>query len=303
MRRVRHLLALAAATSILTAAMPLPADAASNGRIAFSRFGRHLRRSQIFTMLPDGSDVTRLTHTRASNDSPSWSADGSRIAFVRLGRDGTGMKLMTMDANGDNRATVFHDGRTIERPDWFPDGTKLLFCLRGNARRQLFVIGADGSSLTAIGPKRSCDASLSPDGSKIVFVRFNKRFRHPNVWVMNADGSGLTHLTSDDHSFSPAWSSDGSRIAFIRHQGWGDNEVFVMDADGSNKDQLTDGRRVEYGPTAWSPDGTLITFHRTVYWDPYSSTDVIAIEPDGSNPTNLTDSPGVWDQGADWQPA
>jgi Tol biopolymer transport system component len=301
--RFRYLATLAAVATVLTATLRVPADAASNGRIAFSRYGRQLRQSQIFTMLPDGSDVTRLTHTRASNGSPAWAADGSRIAFVRLGRDGTGATLMTMDAAGDDRATVFHDGRSIERPDWFADGAHLLFCLRGPARLRLLVVAADGSSLTRIGPKRSCDAALSPDGSKIAFVRFNKVLRHPNVWVMNIDGSGLTPLTSDDHSIAPAWSPDGTRIAFIRHEGWGDNEVSVMDADGSHETQLTASRRVEYGPTAWSPDGALITFQRTTYWDPYSSTDVFAMQPDGSNLTKLTDSPGVWDEGADWQPA
>ncbi len=301
MRRSRYLAPMAAVVTLLTVSIPITADAASNGRIAFARFGGHARSSQIFTMLPDGSDVTRLTHTRANNGSPAWSGDGSRIAFVRLGRDGTGEKLMTMDAAGDNGATVFHDGRSIERPDWFADGTHLLFCLRGNARSRLFVVGTDGSSLTQIGPNRSCDAALSPDGSQIVFVRFNKALRHPAVWVMNTDGTGLTQLTTDDPSFAPAWSPDGTRISFIGRHRRGDNEAFVMDADGTNAARLTDNRRVVYGPTAWSPDGTVITFLRTVYWDPYSSTDVIAIQPDGSNLTNLTDSPGVWDDGGDWQ--
>ena len=302
MRRIRALVASTiAAAAILLATVPIPASAAQNGRIAFSRFGRQLRNSQIFTMLPDGSDMTRLTFTRTDNDSPAWSSDGSRIVFVRVGRDGVGARLMSMDADGTARTVVLRERRSVERPDWFPDGTRILFCLAG-VNYRLFVVGADGSGLTMVGKRRSCDAAISPDGSKIAFVRFDTDLRHPNVWVMNADGSGLTRITNDGHSTGPSWSPDGTRIAFIRSGGWGKSEVFVMDADGSHVSQLTGGSRVEYGPTAWSPDGSLIAFHRTVYWDPYSSTDVITIAPDGSNATQVTDSPGIWDNGADWQP-
>jgi len=301
MRRIRYLVASTiAAAAILTATVPVPADAALNGRIAFSRFGRHLRNSQIFTILPDGSDMTRLTFTRADNYSPAWSPDGSRIAFVRVGRAGVRAKLMSMDADGTARTIVLRDWRSIERPDWFPDGTKILFCSAG-VNYRLFVVSPDGSGLTMVGKRRSCDASVSPDGSKIAFVRFDKNLRHPNVWVMNSDGTGLTPITDDGHSTGPSWSPDGARIAFIRSGGWGESEVFVMDADGTNESQLTAGARSKYGPTAWSPDGNLIAYHQTVYWDAYSSTDVVTIAPDGSNATQVTDSPGIYDEGADWQ--
>src|SRR6186997_3172846 len=101
MRRIRDLVATTmAAAAVLTATLPAPADAALNGRIALSRFGRQLRNSQIFTMLPDGSDMTRLTPTRTDNYSPAWSPDGSRIAFVRVGRAGVRAKLMSVDADG-----------------------------------------------------------------------------------------------------------------------------------------------------------------------------------------------------------
>ena len=77
---------------------------------------------------------------------------------------------------------------------------------------------------------------------------------------MNANGSGVTQLTraTASHEQHPAWSPDGRRIAY-RSAGENDQDLFVMDADGSNPTQLTDGP-FEASDPAWSPDGKQIAF-------------------------------------------
>jgi len=99
----------------------------------------------------------------------------------------------------------------------------------------------------------------SPDGRKIAF--FSNRDLEGGIWVMNADGPGEHRVTSDlafGENFAPDWSPDGTRIAFhtTRH-GFGEESIYVMDADGSNETRLTSG--VDRLPS-WSPDGSEILF-------------------------------------------
>jgi Tol biopolymer transport system component len=87
------------------------------------------------------------------------------------------------------------------------------------------------------------------------------------IQVMRADGRGrrtLTHSLADDGA--PAWSPDGTRIAFHRELNYGDGrfniEIFLMRADGRNVRRLTNHFGDDQDP-AWSPDGRTIAFART----------------------------------------
>jgi Tol biopolymer transport system component len=178
----------------------------------------------------------------------------------------------------------------------------------GRAMFRLFVAAVDGSTLTQVGPDGGFEPAVSPDGSKIAFAQFTwDHGSRWNVWVMNADGSGLTQITTDGRSSAPAWSPDGSQIVFLRSvkspsDPWRQTDVFVMNADGSSRTRLTKTRRWEHAPT-WSPDGTLIVFEQTTYWDQYASTDLWTMTPDGSNRLKLLDTPGVYERWPDWQSA
>jgi len=79
------------------------------------------------------------------------------------------------------------------------------------------------------------------------------------IWIMNADGSGQRRLTQPA-SFDPAWSPDGTKVAFLVPLGLDDSELRVINADGGGQRTLT--REVCTYP-AWSPDGGKIAFVRT----------------------------------------
>src|SRR5581483_8117322 len=83
-----------------------------------------------------------------------------------------------------------------------------------------------------------------------------------DIYVVNADGSGLERLTSEkgDDEF-PAWSRDGRRIAFVSYRNFV-TDIYVMNADGSNVRQVTRGPGRESSP-AWSADGKRLVYAST----------------------------------------
>ena len=128
-------------------------------------------------------------------------------------------------------------------------------------------------------------------GGPIAFI--SDRGGNLDIYLMNADGSGVMQLTHDpSNDTHPDWSPDGTRIAFTSLRD-GNGEIYVI-ADGSNAARLTDNPAFD-GLPAWSPDGTRIAF--TSLRD--GNSEIYVMNADGSDPRNLTNSPDV-DGGAVW---
>lgn len=120
-----------------------------------------------------------------------------------------------------------------------------------------------------------------------------------DVYVINADGSGLIRLTKDPAAdFDPSWSPDGRRIVY-RHQTEDDltAEIYVMKAEGSNPHRLTHNDVPDWGP-AWSPDGRRIAFNS----DPEGVGRLrgFVMRPDGSQIERI--DADVWVEYPAWSP-
>src|SRR5438093_10355678 len=123
------------------------------------------------------------------------------------------------------------------------------------------VVACDESDVTSPSTERAqvtpmSAASISLAG-RIAFV--SDRDGNPEIYVMNADGTGLRRLTNNAASDGqPAWSPDGTKIAFVRGSGLGE-EIYVVKSDGTGLKRLTNNGYFDETP-AWSPDGTKIAF-------------------------------------------
>ena len=130
-----------------------------------------------------------------------------------------------------------------------------------------------------------------------------------DIWTMNPDGRSLVNLTANSEGFDglATWRADGRKIAFVSNRATatnreGDNEIFVMNSNGSNQTQITFNALDDEFP-AWSPDGTRIVFARD--FAPIIGEfdeDILTMRADGTDEQNLTGTPVVNEFEPTWSP-
>ena len=198
--------------------------------------------SAIVVVSVDGSGQTRLTGYPAGNGEPTWSPDGTMLAYTR--GDGHDTEVFVMRADGSGKTQLTDNDVTDLDPEWSPDGTEILYTTSipaaggGDAGVAINVMGTDGTFRRALtdGSRHDGAARWSPDGSAVLFVgTVFGRQGDVGLWVVNADGTGATRLTSTD--LYPAWSPDGTEITFSR-----EGNIYVIGADGTGEARLVGGR-------------------------------------------------------------
>ena len=129
-------------------------------------------------------------------------------------------------------------------------------------------MGSAAATRLTNGPSDGFDSSpdISPDNTRVVFTRFHSPGVRVEIWIVNADGTGLRRLLSSGRRWGdPHFSPDGSKILVqaydeLANQGRNSNE-FTMRPDGSGLRPLTNAARGEFFFSGdWSPDGQHIAY-------------------------------------------
>ena len=197
----------------------------------------------------------------------------ARIAFMS-NRDGP-FEIYVMDPDGGNLRRLTDNHRNNSGPSWSPDGKRIAF-----SSRQALPVRHDPffGNHHGVGPH--------------------------DIYVMDADGDNRKRLTEHPRGdFSPSWSPDGRRIAFVSERG-GPMGIHVLDTDGGNPQRLTHNPFDERDPS-WSPDGKRIVFsarRKGHFRGHFGLTyEVYVMDADGGNEQRFTEN-RVEDKYPSWSP-
>ena len=248
---------------------------------------------------------------------PSAPAAG-RIAFLCrqndnaeicvISPDGSGLVNITTDP-AEDAETQLYEGDNFA---WSPDGQRIAFASDRDGRRAIYVVNANGSALERLAT--SGDASqprLSPDGSRIAFV--SDQSGRPRVYTIDLDGTNAMRLTpakresevrSNYGEHYPAWSPDGTKIAFSTL-----DHINVINVDGSDlitvTPELTSSNDSYFEPV-WSPDSTriILTCNCSSPGNGSIYQQLFVVATDGDNFARLPENADVEDHygPANWSP-
>jgi Tol biopolymer transport system component len=227
--------------------------------IVFDRqkFGAAFR-SQIWIMNRDGSGAHRLLADPFFVDlNPSYSPDGNRIVFTRCRPDFAACAVYRMNPAGTGLTAITPLKVSVKdfRARYSPDGSTIAIDSsgRGGVQSAVYLMNPDGSNIRRLTRPGLLATSpeWSPDGSRILFsTNCCAVTLTAEVWVINADKTGLQQLTfpGQRHDFSPSFAPVGDKIAFERDSAdFSHFAVWVMNSDGTGLTKI----RGNSGEPAW----------------------------------------------------
>ena len=206
--------------------------------------------AQIYKITVTKDSLVQLTTDPLRKFHPSWSPDGKWIAFSAGAGDPNNFGIWVVNSDGAEMRHIHCCSGS--NPDWSPDGKKIVFpgWPTGSEKQKLLIMDAHGSNLKVLfnpsdfGFDYGVDhPSFSPDGRKIVFQTKNTETKDAQIWLVNVDGSNPRRLTSNG-GIEPSWSPDGRWLVYVRFSYYnaeqtGNGKLWVMDANGKNKQQFT----------------------------------------------------------------
>ena len=212
--------------------------------------------SNIWTVAADGGAPRRLTRGDKRDAAPRWSPDGTRLAFVSERQGHKRPRLYVMPTDGGEAVRLTELAQGVGDPVWAPDGKRLAFLSR---------VGGDETPQDEPEEPRSKPARVittlkyKMNGEGFVYDRLT------HLFVVDVDDGSVNQLTDGDANHDgPAWSPDGSLLAFTsaRHAERDEDDasdVWVVSAEGGEPRRVTDTAG-PVGRPSFSPDGQVIAY-------------------------------------------
>jgi len=291
--------AATAAPGATAVAAPQATGAPADGRIAFNDFGT----GQIYAVNPNGTALTQLTHEPSGIVArwPAWSPDGSGLLFVRWNPANGMGRIWTMNADGTGQRPFASDapGYRDYQPRYTPDGRRIVFarCAPNDGLCAIWIMRANGTgrrllvpSLTSPTETNNFDPAVSPDGRQISFERFGFHGITSQIWVADITGRHAHPVTAPGlQAVSPAWSPDGSQIAFATNCCRAQSSVYVMRTDGTGVRKLATSKwpHNNFGPV-YAPSGDQIAFSSDRRYPSVRFEDLFAMRANGGQQHLIT---------------
>jgi WD40-like Beta Propeller Repeat len=209
-------------------------------------------------------DKVKLPAYEGRHANPLLPSSRDTIIYITNGT----LRVMAADGSGDRK--LFNQDPAgcdhVDFASWsLADPSVLaISCRISMNKRTLMLIGMNGKLIRRLdaGANVIGDLSLSPDGQTIAYwASENAEAGGGSIYTLPVIGTGAPKQLTEAGSqidTNPAWSPDGSQIAFSRRNSWDNNyDVFVMNADGSGVRPIAETPAVDFKPT-WSPDGTTM---------------------------------------------
>jgi Tol biopolymer transport system component len=171
-------------------------------------------------------------------DSPAWSPDGKLISYLFHDTIDSPCRIFIMEPDGSHKKEIKKNPDIKESlfPSWSPDSKKIFFIGIGkNNQPGIFSYALDKEIYTPVYQNKKIPPEspiYSPAGSRIIFIS------NGNIFSINGHGADLKQLTYKHQDSEASWSPDGQKIIFTRKLN-GKSDVWMMNADGSDQQQLT----------------------------------------------------------------
>ncbi len=201
---------------------------------AFSPDGRQIayyrmRESGIYVAESDGTGAHRVI-PYSDTCCVQWSPDSKRLTYFR-GNLKLGGGIFTAEADGSNITEIVQGFN----PSWSPDGSRIAYttCQPNTSTCGLFLFDLKSKTPTILTHDNGANPQWSPRGDRLVYQADDGK-GHVNVFMVNADGSGIKQMTTGKgNDGQPNWSRDGNFIVWRSDQNGAGWAIFAMRADGS----------------------------------------------------------------------
>lgn len=193
---------------------------------------------QIWKKKVNGDSIVQLTF-EGRNYHPSWSPDGKWIAYDSNKESTTGLYFIwKMRSSGLQKIRIINNPfeGDVRFPDWYENNlAHIRYVQDANDVPEIFLMDSTGNNVRRITFNEAEDSYPKLSGNKIAYT-----FKSPDnilfqICTINTDGTGFKQLT---RGYTCDWSPDGKQIVYTDSRSE-NGRLWVMDADGSNKKQLT----------------------------------------------------------------